>query len=92
MMPLMIMVTMPLIVVVTVCKGKHGDMIIIAVVTVCKGEHGDMIIVVVTVCKGEQSMITEKIAACTFSQDALPTSIENYDHLITRSPNNDEKF
>ena len=45
---------MIIIVVVTVCKGEHGDMIIIVVVTVCKGEHGDMIIiVVVTVCKGE---------------------------------------
>ena len=32
---------MIIIVVVTVCKGEHGDMIIIVVVTVCKGEHGD---------------------------------------------------
>ena len=35
-----------------------------------------------------QSTITEKMAACTFSQDALPMSIENYginmtqDHLM----------
>ena len=35
-----------------------------------------------------QSTMTEKIAGCTFSQDALPMSIEEDD---TRSPN-DEKF
>ena len=46
-----------IIVVVTVCKGEHGDMIIIVVVTVCKGEHGDMIIIVVVTGKGEHGVI-----------------------------------